>query len=1515
MSRPIDEKIVKMKMDNSDFKAKASATVGIFGKLQSAFGKVTGLNLSRSVADISKINTVAGQTDMSGLVNGVGKVTASFSALSIMAATVLSNITTKALDAGMNMAKQFTLEPIMAGFQEYELKMGSIQTILANTSIHGTTLDQVTASLDELNTYADKTIYNFGDMTKNIGLFTNAGIKVEEATSMIKGFSNEAATSGTTAEGAAGAAYQLSQALSAGTIRLMDWRSLQNVGMGSKKMQTGIIEIADAMGELEKNSTSSTEVQKDFNGSLEKNWLSADVMSNYLKIMAGDMTDAEMAALGLTEAQVTSFKESAKTAEEAATKVRTLSQLLGTATEAIGSGWTETMELLFGDFNEATEMFTQANDAIGALVGGSAKARNDLVKGFVDLGGRAKIIDTISNSFKALMGFLSVARDGFREVFPAVTAEMLMKMVTGLAEFSEKLQMSSETGEKVKTIFTGLFSILSIGWTVAKQLGNAIKALIPAGTGGAILDFLVTIADMIIAFDQSTKGSEKMTSAFKDIGEVVDSIGRGIGKFVGFVSKVVGGSVDAIVVIANALKPVVDFLSDAIGDITSNFSISDIINAGFIGALILGVKKFSGIGDDISGVIGKITDVIGNIGDSIEVFGKLGDALSAMTGNIKADSLLKIALAVGVLAVSLKLIATINGQDLSKSLTAIAITMFMLNTSLGSIAKSGIGIANAIGAAVVLVALAGAVLALSVGLKIIASMDAGELAKGLIGMVVIVTALVIAIKSLSKISGGMGTSAVAMIGLSIAVVILANAVEKLSEIKASSLAKAVGALGIILLELALFLKVVDGAKLSPASAVGIVLIAAAVKIMVSAIEDISKIDSKQLIKGLGVIAVILAEIAIFTKVTSGAKIMGASVGMVLIAAAINMLITPIQEFASMSLEELAKGLGAMAVALGTVVLSMKLAQGGIAGSVGIIAVAVAMNMLVVPLQILGNMSLEQLAKGLGAMAIGLGVVAIAAKLIGITGAVALLAFAAAVGAVGLAALAISVALSAFAAAITIVVAVLTTNIGLILTGLGQLILGLTALIPMGVNLITVFIVSMAVAIATAAPVLANAAGVTILGVLTAMAVYVPQFVEQGLAFLTGVMTAFGEGAGPLIAAGVVLMIQLIDGMATALEDNHVRIVGSVLKMVKAVLLIIVEAMIQLVDVLFGWIPGVSAKTKEMGGAAKDALDAAFDVEDVGTRRSSEFIGGIDSKKGEANSSGKGLGNSAKEGAASTEMGTTGTNKGTEFTTGVGNKSGEARIKGTNLGTNARDGAGSVSLNNTGSVMALGFTDGLGTKTTTAEIKGKSLTDHAKTGAGSVSMYSTGQQSGEGFAQGVESKGTRVSNAANFLGGLAKGALKLAMAVRSPSREMMKIGVFSGEGFAIGMENTGGKVIKSATQMANGALVAVQGYAKMFSDEMLNNMDLSPTITPILDLNNMRKFSLPDSFSVGTNVDTRNINTRGEGSGTNGDTYNIEIHATGDLPDTTIRKMANKFQTEIKNQNDRKKFSRGEAVVF
>lgn len=332
MSVDIESKIVDLKFKADDFQKNISGALSSLSALDRAIlsgGSKEGLT---NVADAA--DGVAGR----------------FSALQAVALGVFATIGSRAVDLGMQMLRGMTLEPILDGFGEYELKMGSIQTILANTSKAGTTLDDVSRAFEDLNAYSDKTIYNFADMTKNIGLFTNAGIGLQDATDMIRGFSNEAASSGVSAEAAAGAAYQLSQALSAGTIRLMDWRSLTNVGMGSQNMKQSLVDIAEAMGTFTDTTITGEIAMQNFNGSLEEQWLTADVMTNYLKIQAGVMTDEQMRNIGLTNEQIEAFKKQQEIAEAAATKIRTFSALTGTIKESIGSTWAATFELIIGEY-------------------------------------------------------------------------------------------------------------------------------------------------------------------------------------------------------------------------------------------------------------------------------------------------------------------------------------------------------------------------------------------------------------------------------------------------------------------------------------------------------------------------------------------------------------------------------------------------------------------------------------------------------------------------------------------------------------------------------------------------------------------------------------------------------------------------------------------------------------------------------------------------------------------------------------------------------------------------------------------------------------------------------------------------------------------------------------------------------------------------------------------------------------------------------------------------------------
>lgn len=373
MSKTVDQRVVEMRFDNKQFESNVQTTMSSIDKLKQSL-KFTGA--TKGLEDVS---SAARKVDMSPLSNAVETVRVKFSALEVMAVTALANITNSALNAGKRIISALTIDPIMTGFQEYETQINAVQTILANTQSKGSTLDDVNAALDELNKYADQTIYNFTEMTRNIGTFTAAGVDLDKSVTSIKGIANLAAVSGSNAQQASTAMYQLSQALAAGKVQLMDWNSVVNAGMGGEIFQTALKRTATQMGynvdELIKKYGS-------FRESLTKGeWLTAEVLTETLTQLSGAYTEADLIAQGYTEKQAKEITELAATAVSAATDVKTFTQLWDTLKEAAQSGWTQTWEIVIGDFEEAKELLTGISNFVGNIINESAEKRNELLEG------------------------------------------------------------------------------------------------------------------------------------------------------------------------------------------------------------------------------------------------------------------------------------------------------------------------------------------------------------------------------------------------------------------------------------------------------------------------------------------------------------------------------------------------------------------------------------------------------------------------------------------------------------------------------------------------------------------------------------------------------------------------------------------------------------------------------------------------------------------------------------------------------------------------------------------------------------------------------------------------------------------------------------------------------------------------------------------------------------------------------------------------------------------------------
>ncbi len=390
MSQTIDNKVVEMRFDNDQFEKGVATSMSTIDKLKAK------LNFQDADKSLSSLSDSAKKVDMSTLANSVQKVSLQFSSLQVIAGTALANITNNAINTGRKILSALTINPVTDGMSEYETQMNAVQTILANTQKEGTNVKIVNKYLDELNTYADKTIYNFSEMTRNIGTFTAAGVKLGTSVSSIKGIANLAATSGSNAQQASTAMYQLSQAIAAGKVQLMDWNSVVNAGMGGQVFQDALIRTSE---HLKTGAKEAINTYGSFRESLTKGeWLTTQVLTETLDqfATAADTQEEYEAAVkkfvdeGYSQEEAEQIATMAKTAGEAATKVKTFSQLIDTCKEALGSGWTTTWRLIFGDFEDARNLWTSVSDAIGGFINKFSDARN-------------KVLDsTLYNNFKSL---------------------------------------------------------------------------------------------------------------------------------------------------------------------------------------------------------------------------------------------------------------------------------------------------------------------------------------------------------------------------------------------------------------------------------------------------------------------------------------------------------------------------------------------------------------------------------------------------------------------------------------------------------------------------------------------------------------------------------------------------------------------------------------------------------------------------------------------------------------------------------------------------------------------------------------------------------------------------------------------------------------------------------------------------------------------------------------------------------------------------------------------------------
>jgi tape measure domain-containing protein len=495
MANSIENKVVSATFDGSKMQSGIEKAIHALDKLKAAmkFDKVgSGFNDLQKQAD--NLNLKKAEAGVSGMGS-------KFSAMSTAAVAGLTAIGVAAVAVGAKLAKELTLDPMIAGFQEYETNINSIQTILANTDSKGSTLQDVNGALDTLNEYSDKTIYNFSQMARNIGTFTAAGVDLDTSTAAIKGIANVAAVSGSNAEQASTAMYQLSQALANGSVKLMDWNSVVNAGMGGEVFQKSLFETGKALGTLKDVPVGQTfedwkKKGNSFRESLNEGWLTSDVLTQTLDTFTGDLTLAQIEQMGYTKAQAKELYRMGQVAKAAASEIKTGTQFMQVMKESLQSGWSASFRIIIGDFNEAKQLFSGFGGVLSGWIGKQADARNKMLNVWKIFGGRNALIEGFVKGWQALRSVLDPIRMAFRTLFPKKTAKELLIYTDRFRDFMDKLKMGGKGQERLVKIFGAVFGALKFGITIISTAVKVVWAffkILAQTLGGPLFSLLGTL--------------------------------------------------------------------------------------------------------------------------------------------------------------------------------------------------------------------------------------------------------------------------------------------------------------------------------------------------------------------------------------------------------------------------------------------------------------------------------------------------------------------------------------------------------------------------------------------------------------------------------------------------------------------------------------------------------------------------------------------------------------------------------------------------------------------------------------------------------------------------------------------------------------------------------------------------------------------------------------------------------------------------------------------------------------
>lgn len=651
MSQEVDERVVEMRFDNAQFEKNVHQTMQSLEKLNDS------LRLDGAEKGFEKIGDASAKVDFDEMQGALDNLSGKFSAVEVMGVAALSHITRQAVDTGEKLVKSLSLDQVTSGWNKYAQKTASVQTIMNAT---GKSIAKVNGYLSKLMWFSDETSYSFTDMTQSLGQLTASGGDIEKVIPMIMGMANATAYAGKGASEFSRVIYNLNQSYSQGYLSLMDWKSVELAGVATAELKKQIIETGVALGKIKEGAVT----VGTFGSTLSKKWADKEVMETAFGKFAEfseavkKMVDANpgMLASQAIDALADKYDEVTVKAFKAAQEAKSFSEAVDATKDAVSSGWMETFDILFGNYEEAKGFWSDLAEEFWNMFAGGAAGRNNWLKNAFDSGldqllgteGFGEAGDNYTNLLqKALVNQGLLSEEGIEEAGSfqkaleesGVTAQQLYEVLGEAAEhYHQRAAMSDKELDKLGLDRDKVDALANAYDSMAEQIQN----------GSVNLDDLAGKMNQLSGREHFFNG---ILNVLEGINSVLSPIRDGFGD-----------------VFMTDGSPLYNFLK-GFDELTGKMALSEEtaekvqkVFTGVFRVLSIGLKGVKAVGKTAFMILGKLLDLLSPMGDLLLNIGScIGNLLTWVDESLgQAESLSDVlGILVGAVAALLSPIADV----------------------------------------------------------------------------------------------------------------------------------------------------------------------------------------------------------------------------------------------------------------------------------------------------------------------------------------------------------------------------------------------------------------------------------------------------------------------------------------------------------------------------------------------------------------------------------------------------------------------------------------------------------------------------------------------------------------------------------------------------------------------------------------------------------------------------------------------------------------------------------------